>query len=169
MTVSEVKEREQIMTDYPDSSVQGFAHSCIFGRIHGTIVTRTRPARFMEERDGLIPDMLRPPSDGERVILAGVSADDLASVDDYWRDLYDFSQETCTGINSWDCAVDVQMVDIRTGECAVGYVERIESESNGTLTVEVFLPDPRPRTVALSVDAPPTADELSGSRVDEQR
>jgi len=109
-------------------------------KIRGRVVDRIRPARFMSFKDGIIPDYVRPPSDGERVVLADVLPEDLAPINRYREDLYDFCRETGSCPNSWDAAVDVLMVG-ETRETVLGYFDRAEQQPDGRYTVGVFVPN----------------------------
>jgi len=110
-------------------------------KIRGRLVDRTRPARFMPFKDGVIGDVLRPPSDGERVVLADVLEEDLAQVRRRRLDLLEFCRATGTGFSSWDAAIDVRMVALDTGESALGYFDRAEKQPDGRYRVGIFIPD----------------------------
>ncbi len=112
-------------------------------KIRGRIVERVRPARFMSFKDGIISDVVRPPSDGERVFLADVCEEDLAAVSRYLHDLYEFCDETGAGISSWDSAVFVCMTDVQTGESVRGYFDGARMQPDGRYRVGIFVPDGR--------------------------
>ena len=131
------------MTDYPEPSVKGIAHGCIFARIHGRVVEMAQSARLMAFQDGIIADFVRPPSSGKRATLVDVAGDDLEAIDEYWEKLLGFCKKYGQGINSWDHAVDVEIIDVRTGETSVGYFDGAEEQPDGRFTVKVFLPDVR--------------------------
>lgn len=131
------------MTDYPDFSVTGIAHECIFARIHGRVVETAQPSRFMAFQDGFLPDYVRPPSNGKRATLVDVAGDDLEAIDEYWEKKLRICKEYDQGINSWDHAIDVEIIDVRTGETSVGYFDGAEEQPDGRFTVKVFLPDVR--------------------------
>lgn len=83
----------------------------------------------------LFGDFARPPSYGERVTLADVAEDDLVGVGKYWEDLDEWYDATGERPDSWAYAVDVQMIDLETGEMGIGYFDGAKEQPNGRYTV----------------------------------